>query len=79
VPRREGQREEERMGNLGFPAAAEGLYRPATVGGGDLGPQGRGGGSGGLPSDTELVADQRKKTTEILQKPPRVWKISRKN
>jgi hypothetical protein len=47
------------MGNLGFPAAAEGLYRPATVGGGDLGPRGQGGGSGGLPSDTKLVADQR--------------------
>jgi hypothetical protein len=42
------------MGNLVFLAATEGLYRPATFGGVDLGQRGRGGGSGSLPSDTEL-------------------------
>jgi hypothetical protein len=53
---RESQREEEeRMGNLGFLAAAQGLYRPAAVGGDDLDRWGQGGGLGGLHSATELL------------------------
>jgi hypothetical protein len=46
-------------GNLGFLAAAEVLYRPAMVGGIDLGRWGRGDGSGGLPSATELLHVER--------------------
>jgi hypothetical protein len=57
--RRTGKKKSERKGNLGFLAAAEGLYRPATVGGVDLGRRGRGGGSGGLASATELLHIER--------------------
>jgi hypothetical protein len=46
-------------GNLGFLAAVEGLYRLAMVGGVDLDRRGRGGGSGGLPSATELLHVER--------------------